>query len=442
MEGFKSCTGMLDRFSNQGYESNTGKITAPFGWWSPTYLYDYVALIVLLYMLVQPFTVFNVYTTSVFDLSDEGVQRPLYDDQLTVEEIAIMIIVPSAFMYAVFFVRRLDWLEDLHSIFCTLAAALMISNFCYFTLKTAVSRPRPDVVARCAPACLQNITWMCTTVDNYNVPELCADSTCCPIQCGVVDPRYKPGTAVTCPITDTPLWQACGSLWGRLITVEEADCRGSPGDGVYSPYTIQQGFTSFPSGHVINISGVFMFNWLYLAGKMQVYGRNIQQRMLLPGFAFMSAFAFAVLFVIETRISNNKHRISDCIAGFLVGVVPMWFVYPIYFQSIFLGGEPLRRPKMRCMNMLSHLCCRDRALQQPWPQEGWLPLPVLRKQPSEDLEDNQGIIGSTNSASVETNKDVDAGSTSLAKTDVDGVELEATDATMTENSQQRAMAQV
>ncbi|GBG34077.1 Phospholipid phosphatase 2 [Hondaea fermentalgiana] len=398
MEGIRKAASKLDCVSNEGYDDKTGKVTRPFGWWTTSFLYDYVALIVLLYMLVSPLVVFNVHTLNVFDMADPEVQRPLYDDQLTVEEILIMCVVPSAFMYAVFFLRRgMDWLEDAHSIFCTLATALMISNFTYFTLKEAVSRPRPDIVARCAPACLRDVTWTCTSIDNYIDPDLCPDASCCPVQCGFVDPRYAPGTILNCTATSEPLWERCGALWGRLITVEQAECQGLQSVGKYSPYTIDQGFTSFPSGHVINISGVFMFNWLYLAGKLQVYGRNVQQRMLLPAFAFMSAFIFAVLYVVETRISNNKHHISDCIAGLLVGMVPMLFVYPMYFQSIFLGGEPLRRPKQSCWNVLGHLCCRDRALQQPWPQEGWLPLPMFNAE-SRVNEVATGSLASKNGA--------------------------------------------
>jgi len=390
----------IDSRIEHGFDDDDGTLKKFQGWWSPTFVYDYVIMAVILAMLAysDSFFPFDV-DVKLFRLSDNTLTRPLFEDQSEISEVLLMSVIPTFFIYCVFFVKKtarnyyrsgpvgkrkfsfvhVD-LEEAHALVLTLIGAVGLANFFFFVIKDAVRRPRPDTISRCAPACFENVTWRCVSIDQYVDESLCPDPTCCPEQCDYFDPRTIGNEVANCSfiqngedIRSSTLQTLCATLWDRYITPEQANCRGSPGDGGYSPYTIDVAFTSFPSGHALSITGVYTFVWLYLAGKLQVYGPNVNQRQFFWGFASMSFGILMAMWVALSRVSDYKHHPLDALAGMIIGFVPMLFVYPLYWQSPFQGGEPLRRPKRKCRTCLSHIWCDERYLEQPWPKRTYLP---------------------------------------------------------------------
>jgi len=376
-----------------------------FEFWTPSYLWDYVGLLLVIIMLLYYDTFYPLANQDkVWDISDPAVFFPLQDDSVTVEEVLLWCVAPSFVLYMVFFIKNavanyqlsgsspserkfsfahLDF-EDSHAIILVLLGAIGVSNFIFFTFKAAVRRPRPDFAHRCAPKCLENYTWTCVDISEYEDPSHCAgvgSPTCCPAMCDFNDDRLIVRRPVQrCSyiqngnnIRSMTIQQLCPLLHGRMVLGDESGCMGSPGTGQYDAFSYGEGFNSFPSGHVINIFGVYTFNWLYVAGKLQVYGKGVKQRQYFWGFAVMSAGILAAVYVGVSRVSDNKHYPLDTLVGALIGIVPVFFVYPLYFQSIFDGGRPLRRPKRKLWAVLSHLWCADSYLEKPWPLDTYLP---------------------------------------------------------------------
>ncbi|CAK8992181.1 Probable beta-D-xylosidase 2 (AtBXL2), partial [Durusdinium trenchii] len=377
-----------DCITHEGWEDDNGKVKRFLGWWSPSFLFDYLALFALFMCFINDEVVypFQADDENVFALSDPTIWNPVQDDQVTVEQVALWTVIPTFLMFLVINVGR--WvnrkrivLEDGHSILLTIMGSALMANFLFFVFKRAFRRPRPDLVSRCAPACLENVTFMMVPKSEYVQPEICTASEFCPIQCGFKDGRWVRDEILECSYMQNGTSVAgmrpaelCAKIWDRMINTEIAECLGPKGTGSYNAFTISEGFKSFPSGHVLNCACVFTFNWLYLAGKLQVYGQGIHLRSFWY-FAYLSMGILVVVYVALSRISDYKHHPIDVLAGVLIGVVPVLFVYPLYFQSVSKGGEPLRRPKQHCSSIWWIPFCWERSLEKPWPHKTFLPLP-------------------------------------------------------------------
>lgn len=118
--------------------------------------------------------------------------------------------------------------------------------------------------------------------------------------------------------------------YGQLATVEI--CETFLGDSVGpSLHILQEGFRSFPSGHLSTVFCGMVITSLNFAGKLQIFDkRGISFKVLLAICPIMVA-----CFVSCTRISDNRHFLRDVIGGSVIGThVAIWF-YLQYFPSIF-----------------------------------------------------------------------------------------------------------
>lgn len=94
---------------------------------------------------------------------------------------------------------------------------------------------------------------------------------------------------------------------------------------------LNDGFRSFPSGHLSTVFCGMVLTSLNLCGKLQVFDNR--------GFSLKIVSAILPLiiatFVSCTRISDNRHFLRDIIAGGIIGTaIAIWF-YLQYFPSIF-----------------------------------------------------------------------------------------------------------
>lgn len=93
---------------------------------------------------------------------------------------------------------------------------------------------------------------------------------------------------------------------------------------------LNDAFRSFPSGHSSMTFGGLTYLTLYLAGRMSLFvpfskhGRHI--------YSFIIAFAPMVVaaWVAVTRISDFRHKLSDVIAGTLLGLIGGVISYRFY----------------------------------------------------------------------------------------------------------------
>ena len=115
----------------------------------------------------------------------------------------------------------------------------------------------------------------------------------------------------------------------KLVTVEA--CENYSREYTTSMAILQEGFRSFPSGHLSTIFCGMVITSLNIAAKLQVFDkRGISFKVLLALLPLMVA-----CFVSCTRISDNRHFLRDVIGGSLIGAtIGVWF-YLQYFPSVF-----------------------------------------------------------------------------------------------------------
>lgn len=94
---------------------------------------------------------------------------------------------------------------------------------------------------------------------------------------------------------------------------------------------LQEGFRSFPSGHLSTVFCGMIMCSLNIAGKLQVFdGRGVSFKVVLAIAPIIVATIVAC-----TRISDNRHFLRDVIGGAVIGTsIGMWF-YLQYFPSVF-----------------------------------------------------------------------------------------------------------
>lgn len=92
---------------------------------------------------------------------------------------------------------------------------------------------------------------------------------------------------------------------------------------------IDEGFRSFPSGHLSTIFCGMVISSLNIAGKLQVFDKRGISLKVLSILPLMIA-----CFVACTRISDNRHFLRDVIGGSIIGMyIGVWF-YLQYFPSV------------------------------------------------------------------------------------------------------------
>lgn len=163
-------------------------------WWSRSFVLDYVGIIVggiLLLLVVSDNLSDKVFPmdeqAAVFSLEDPAIGRPLHYESVPIEHVTLIMIIPSVALYAFFAYTRRNGVEDLHSVVLGLSISLLLGNLITFMIRQHINKPRPDLIMRCAPLCMQNVTWVCAP------DESLYDSTCrfgcCPVMCGIKDDR-------------------------------------------------------------------------------------------------------------------------------------------------------------------------------------------------------------------------------------------------------------
>lgn len=328
-------------------------------WWSKTYLFDYTGILLAFVVLVLHKEIFPIPPQeAVFALSDLSIFNPIRDDTVPILDVFLLMAIPSAAQYVFVAWRRRDKLEDFHSAALGIAISLLLGNIIVTSCKFHITKPRPDFIMRCAPECMQNASWMCAPDVSLYTASCTAD--CCPMMCGRKDPRYPFivdctfdfGNVINAELT---LRERCKHVWDIPISINQANCYGDNEVIHYSPYSIPDGLNSFPSGHISNIWGIYLFNWLYLAGKFGLYKRGNFDRMFLFPLVFMSMGMYVAFYVGMSRIADFKHDPYDIFFGALFTTIPVFIVYPMYFQSIFIGGKPLRRTQD--VDLMSILVC-------------------------------------------------------------------------------------
>ncbi len=332
-------------------------------WWHPSYVLDYVGIVTVCILLLVTNIVDWGPKAPIF-LSDRSIHLPLHEDTVSMVADGLMAVIPACLLGFFFFFVRRDKMEDLHSFFLAVVGAVVLAYLVWAIMGKAVGELRPDFLARCAPACFQNYTWVCAP-DSSKYTSDCADESCCPVQCNIEDPRYP--EILPCPIGNQApnLEDVCAPLWDVALTEEQLNCFGNPGTGGYDEFAIKEGYRSLPSGHTLVIFAVATSMWLYSVGKFQLYGRGIQQRMYCYGYLVASFEFVLATYVGVSRLGDNKHHMHDVLLGAIIGILPAFFVYFIYFQNPYVGGEPIRR--VRSIRLWDIVLCRTRAMQQPWP---------------------------------------------------------------------------
>lgn len=116
--------------------------------------------------------------------------------------------------------------------------------------------------------------------------------------------------------------------YGKLATVEV--CENFVRNVGSTLHILQEGFRSFPSGHLSTVFCGMVITSLNLAGKLQIFDKR--------GISFKALLAISPImvacFVSCTRISDNRHFLRDVIGGATIGTnVAIWF-YAQYFPSV------------------------------------------------------------------------------------------------------------
>lgn len=338
-------------------------------WWSNTYVMDWAAIVlcaIILIVLDGPIDWMQEYPINMADIH---IQHPLHADTVTMIMVGAIVIIPCVLLAIFFWLKRRDMFEDMHSFALVVIAPIVFAYVVWVIIGNATGELRPDFLARCAPACMENFTWTCAPDPSKYAEGACdlSSQKCCPVQCGMHDDRYP--EMLNCSfiqngedMSQRTLQNVCSRYWDRPVTEAEADCQGYYGGGSYSQFSIHEGYRAMPSGHTQVLFNCATTWWLYLAGKLQVYGRGVQQRTFCYGYLLISVMFVVATYVAMTRLNDMKHSFLDVFIGAFIGFCTSLLVYPLYYQNPTLGGEPLRRPKN--FTIMDVLRCRK---QDPWP---------------------------------------------------------------------------
>jgi len=120
--------------------------------------------------------------------------------------------------------------------------------------------------------------------------------------------------------------------------VTQADCQGYVTRDICTgdPYEVKMARLSFPSCHAT----ISMYGMLFLAFYFQAAVRT-ETKLLKP---LLQTVAVSLsLFVGWSRIADNRHFLSDVVAGFILGGIMAWF---ITFKILKLFAIRIRKPKV------------------------------------------------------------------------------------------------
>jgi len=338
-------------------------------WFSDSYALDYIGIVLCTLIIIVFNSAVDWLNEQPINMADISIQEPLFEDTVNMAVVGGLVVVPNALAAFFFWFRRRDAFEDMHAYLLAVVTPIVFAYVIWVIIGNTVGEPRPDLLARCAPSCMENITWTCVPDLNlYKGDCDLEEQKCCPIQCGIKDPRYP--EVIDCTFVQngqniSGVEEACIMFWNRYIPVNEAQCNGLRGDSSYNEFSIREGFKSMPSGHTQVVFNSATTWFLYLAGKLQLYGFGVQQRTFAYSYIMASLLFAVATYVGVTRLNDQKHFIFDVVLGALIGIFTSLLAYPLYYQDPRIGGEPLRRPQG--ITFLDSLCCRANSMQFPWP---------------------------------------------------------------------------
>merc|ERR1712232_426720 len=151
-------------------------------------------------------------------------------------EVLALDVFPGVAIIMVYWYKRRDSFEDFHAYGLAIFSSLVLCNLTMSLIKKASGRPRPDFIARCAPACMENMTWICAP--DRDLYDATCENDCCPVQCGINDKRYP--ELVECSFIQNGVdfsdavggvLTTCGHFLNIPLTEEAAECRGYEGSG-------------------------------------------------------------------------------------------------------------------------------------------------------------------------------------------------------------------
>lgn len=131
----------------------------------------------------------------------------------------------------------------------------------------------------------------------------------------------------------------CGLPRPDLLSRCQADIDLVPDEGLLTVavctndniFLLQEGFRSFPSGHLSTVFCGMVVTSLNIAGKFQVFDKRAMSTKI-----FLTIVPIIVAcFVACTRISDNRHFLRDVVGGAIIGSsAAVWF-YSQCFPSVF-----------------------------------------------------------------------------------------------------------
>lgn len=98
------------------------------------------------------------------------------------------------------------------------------------------------------------------------------------------------------------------------------------------PFIISDGFRSFPSGHSSTIFASQTFLALFLTGKIKVSSSSYINWKIVASMMYPLIIALKISL---SRVSDHRHRVTDVLAGDLIGFCFGIFFYFIYFTNPF-----------------------------------------------------------------------------------------------------------
>ncbi|GBG25132.1 Hypothetical Protein FCC1311_013492 [Hondaea fermentalgiana] len=283
-----------------------------YPFYSPSFERDYVGIIAML-MLSSTLYGVDYYYTSSFVLNDPSIRAPLQTDVTWF--FAALVAIPVLGLG----IRFWPDAEMMHALGLTVAASACTVSSIGLVASGCMGKIRPDFLARCAPWCLQNVTWVF-------VGSKVA-------QCGWPDPRFDPPLTVECPSATTSFQDACGPISLGVPLLPEMVCAADV-EGFGESYSIAAGYRG---GFSISLAVVTALNviltWISARRGLIIYGSMA---------GLYSAVSVGLL--ATSSLQRAKHNQVSLALSFLCGLLVVMSIIPLYFHL--RTGKPRRRPPL------------------------------------------------------------------------------------------------
>jgi len=287
-----------------------------FPFWAKSYLRDYYGIFIVLAINAVLYAV-DWYEDAPFFLGDQRITQPLEEDQNWVWGLM------AGLTVLVFFIARWGDLELYHAYTLAAVASLLTANAFGITIASVSGQLGPDFLARCAPFCLENITFVRFPGGGI-------------AQCDFPDPRAENDDFIyTCPRAGTDQRVACAPFFGAIPLYAEVHC--SQGIGrVSDPNSIARGFQAAYSPSVGCLTAIFWPMSYVALGSFNL-------RPL--GYA-VGGFSLALIGAASAvKINQSGHTQAQSFGSFVLAALISSSIIPLYFHSYKKRAKPRRRPQ-------------------------------------------------------------------------------------------------